>query len=290
MKIGVVLQQLEIGTDPEVLRDYAQTAEGAGLDHIAIYDHVLGADTRTRPDWRGPYTDQSLFHEPLVLYGFFAGLTRRIGFCTSIIIAPQRQTVLLAKQATEIDLLSGGRLRLGLGSGWNEVEYEGLNEDFHTRGRKLDEQITLLRRLWTEPVVNFMGRFHTITAAGLNPLPVQRPIPIWLGGMAEPVLRRVASTADGWFPQFRANGRSARETLDKVYEYAHAAGRDPASIGIEGRFSYSDGGPDDWAAQVAAWRDLGATHVSFNTMGANLPDPRAHIDAVRRFAAIAQAV
>jgi probable F420-dependent oxidoreductase len=288
MKIGVVFPQLEIGTDPALLRDYAQTAESVGLEHIAIFHHVLGADTATRPDWRGPYTDKSLFHEPLVLFGFLAGLTQRIEFCTSIIIAPQRQTALLAKQAAEVDVLSGGRLRLGLGSGWNEVEYEGLNENFHNRGRRLEEQITVLRKLWTEPVVNFKGKYHTITAAGLNPLPVQRPIPIWLGGMAEPVLRRVATIADGWFPQFRANGNTARATLDHVFELARAAGRDPQSIGIEGRLSYSDGGPDEWAALVAAWRDLGASHVSFNTMGGGLANPAAHIDAIRRFAEAAK--
>jgi probable F420-dependent oxidoreductase len=290
MKLGVVLPQLEIGTDPAVLRDYAQTAEGAGLEHIAIYDHVLGADTSSRPDWRGPYTDKSLFHEPLVLYGFFAGITQRIGLCTSVIIGPQRQTALLAKQAAEVDVLSGGRMRLGLGTGWNEVEYEGLNENFHRRGRKLDEQIELLRRLWTEPVVSYKGRFHTVTAAGLNPLPVQQPIPIWLGGMAEPVLRRVGETADGWFPQFRPNGDTAHTMLEKVFGYARAAGRDPRSIGIEGRIEYADGGPDAWAEALTSWRALGASHVMLSTMRANLPDPRAHIDAIRRFAEIAQKV
>ena len=290
MKLGVVFPQLEIGTDPAVVRDYAQTAEGAGLDHIAIFDHVLGADTSSRPDWRGPYTDKSLFHEPLVLYGFFAGVTQRLGLCTSVIIGPQRQTALLAKQAAEVDVLSGGRLRLGLGTGWNTVEYEGLNEDFHRRGRKLDEQIELLRRLWTEPVVTYKGRFHTITAAGLNPLPVQRPIPIWLGGGAEQVLRRVGETADGWFPQFRPGSPTAREMLDKVFAYARAAGRDPSSIGIEGRFSYGDGDTDTWVAEIADWREIGATHVSLNTMGANLPNPRAHIDAIRRFAEVAHKV
>src|SRR3712207_5049701 len=201
MRLGAIFPQLESGADPVAIRDYAQAVEGMGYDHILIYDHVLGADTASRPNWRGPYTAQSLFHEPFVLYGYFAAVTERVELVTDVIILPQRQTALVAKQAAEIDVLSGGRLRLGVGIGWNEVEYEALGESFRNRGARSEEQIEVLRLLWTQEVVDFQGRWHTITAAGINPLPVRRPIPLWIGGTAEPVLRRIGRLGDGWFPQ-----------------------------------------------------------------------------------------
>lgn len=287
MKFGVIFPQLEITADPAMVRDYVQAAEQLGFDHMAIYDHVLGADPAGHPGFNGPYTVDSLFHEPLVLFGYCAAITSRIELVTSVLIAPQRQTALIAKQAAEVDVLSGGRLRLGLGIGWNAVEYEALNENFHNRGRRLEEQIAVMRMLWTQPVVTFKGRYHTITAAGLNPLPVQRPIPIWLGGMAEAVLQRVARLADGWFPQFRATSQRAQPMLDQLRGYARETGRDPATIGIEGRINAADGGPDTWAAEIAAWRALGATHISFNTMRAGLAGPRDHIEAIRRFKEVA---
>ena len=181
-----------------------------------------------------------------------------------------------------MDVLSGGRLRLGIGIGWNEVEYEALGEDFHTRGRRVEEQVALMRALWTDEVVTFQGRWHTVTAAGISPLPVQRPIPLWMGGGAEPVIKRIARMADGWFPQFRPDERG-QETLQRLHAYASEAGRDPGSIGIEGRASIGDGSADDWAKEVDAWRELGATHLGVNTMGAGLTSPADHIDALRRF-------
>ena len=181
-----------------------------------------------------------------------------------------------------MDVLSGGRLRLGIGIGWNEVEYEALGEDFHTRGRRVEEQVELMRALWTDEVVTFQGRWHTVTAAGISPLPVQRPIPLWMGGGAEPVIKRIARLADGWFPQFRPDERG-RETLQQLHAYASEAGRDPGSIGIEGRASIGGGSADDWTKEVDAWRELGATHLGVNTMGAGLDSPTAHIDALRRF-------
>ena len=282
MQIGVVFPQTEIGSDPAAVRDYAQAAEDMGYSHILAYDHVLGASREARADFRGPYDNNSLFHEPFVLFGYLAGVTQRIELVTGIIILPQRQTALVAKQAAAVDVLSGGRLRLGIGIGWNQVEYEALGEDFHTRGRRVEEQVALMRALWTEDVVTFQGRWHTVTAAGINPLPVQRPIPLWMGGGAEPVIRRIARLADGWFPQFRPDDRG-RETLQRLHDYAHEAGRDPGDIGIEGRTSTSGGGPDDWAVEVEAWRQLGATHLGVNTMGAGLTSPADHIDALRRF-------
>jgi len=282
VKIGVVFPQLEITQDPIAIRDYAQAAEGLGYAHILSYDHVLGADTRVRPDWSGPYSHTSLFHEPFVLYGYLAALTQRIELVTGVIILPQRQTALVAKQAAEVDVLSGGRLRLGIGIGWNEVEYQALGEDFHNRGKRSEEQIAVLRALFTEESVTFQGRWHTIEAAGINPLPVQRPIPIWLGGGSEATLRRAGEIGDGWFPQMAPDER-AREAIARLHAHARAAGRNPSAIGIEARLNYGATRPDDWPRIVAAWEALGATHLAVNTMGAGLASPAAHIEAIRRF-------
>ncbi len=263
------------------MRDYAQAAEDLGYDHLLAYDHVVGADTTNRPNWRGPYTLHSLFHEVLILFGYLAGLTRRIELVTGILILPQRQTVLVAKQAAEVDVLSGGRFRLGIGIGWNEVEYQALNENFANRGKRSEEQIAVLRALFTQESVTFNGRWHHIEAAGLNPLPVQRPIPIWLGGGAEATLKRVGAMGDGWFPQ--APPDQAEGMIERLRGYAREAGRDPHSIGIEGRIHIAGSTPDDWARGVEAWKALGATHVTVNTMRAGLVSPQQHIDAIRRF-------
>ena len=282
MRLGAIFPQTEIGADPGAIREYVQAVEGLGDRHLATYDHVLGADPTNRPDWRGPYTHRTMFHEPLVLFGYLAALTQRLELVTSILILPQRQTVLVAKQATEIDVLTGGRLRLGVGLGWNEVEYEGLGENFHNRGRREEEQIKLLRALWTGEVVTFEGKWHRVIEAGLNPLPVQRPIPIWMGGGAEAVLRRVALLADGWFPQLRPDD-AGRAAIERLREYARAAGRDPTSIGIEPRVNAATGDPDDWRKVHATWRELGATHLSVNTMGAGFTSVDQHISALSAF-------
>ena len=281
MKVGVVFPQTEIGSDPAVIRDYAQAAEGAGYHHLLVFDHVLGGKLERfdKLGRRPPYTDETPFHEPFVLFGYLAAVTQRLELVTGIIILPQRQTALVAKQAAAVDVLTGGRLRLGVGIGWNYVEYEALNEDFHTRGRRVSEQIAVMRKLWTEPTVTFDGAYHHIDRAGINPLPVQRPIPVWMGGMVEPVLRRLAQTADGWFPQFQP-GDEARQTLDRLRGYITEAGRAPSAVGIEGRFSLAIGGPAEWVQRAREWRDIGATHLSVNTMGAGLGSPRDHIDAV----------
>jgi probable F420-dependent oxidoreductase len=280
MRLGVVFPQTEIGSDPAVIRDYAQAAEGAGYDHVLAFDHVLGG-TLERFDKLGrrpPYTDQSPFHEIFVLFGFLAACTRRLELVSGIVILPQRQTALVAKQAAAVDVLTGGRLRLGVGIGWNHVEYEALNEDFRTRGRRVSEQISVMRKLWTEPVVTFDGSYHHLDRAGINPLPVQRPIPVWMGGMAEPVLKRVAEISDGWFPQFQP-GDEASHTLDRVRAYMKEAGRPRSAVGIEGRFTYGIGGPTEWAKRAREWRDLGVSHLSVNTMGSGL-SPREHIEAI----------
>jgi probable F420-dependent oxidoreductase len=282
MHIGVVFPQTEISADPGAVRAYAQAAEGLGYTHLLAYDHVLGADTTQRPGWRGPYTMHSLFHEPLVLFGYLAGLTTRLGFVTGILILPQRQTALVAKQAAEVDLLTGGRLRLGIGLGWNAVEYEALGQSFADRGRRSEEQIAVLRALFTQESVTFEGRWHHISAAGINPLPVQRPIPIWLGGGAEATLRRIGRLGDGWFPQGPPD-ENARAALERMRAYAREAGRDPASIGVEARVSIANGSPDDWRRAAAGWAALGATHLGVNTMNAGLASPQEHIAAIERF-------
>src|SRR6185437_12094649 len=200
MRLGAIFPQTEIGNDPIAVRDYAEAVEAMGYQHILAYDHVLGANTASRPDWSGPYTSETSFHEIFVLFGYLAAVTRRVELVTGVVVLPQRQTALVAKQAAEVDVLSGGRLRLGVGVGWNDVEYQALGESFSDRGARIVEQVTVLRELWTKPIVHFEGRSHRIDGAGLNPLPIQRPIPIWMGGWDERVLRRVGRLADGWFP------------------------------------------------------------------------------------------
>ncbi|MFQ5856855.1 MAG: LLM class F420-dependent oxidoreductase [Anaerolineae bacterium] len=282
MKLGVVFPQTEISTDPAAIRDYAQAAEGLGYRYLLAYDHVLGADPE-RPDrLRGPYTYRDSFHEPFVLYGYLAGLTETLELVTGILILPQRQTALVAKQAAEVDVLSGGRLRLGIGIGWNHVEYQALGEDFHNRGRRVEEQIQVLRALWQNELVTFDGAWHHIPDAGLKPLPVQRPIPIWIGGMAEPVLRRIARMADGWMPQFQP-GPEADAMLARLRRYIEEAGRNPEEVGLDGRLTLAMVGERDWVARVQEWQALGATHLAINTMGMGLESPQAHIEMIERF-------
>ncbi len=280
MQIGVTFPQNEIGSDPLVIRDYAQAAEGLGYSHILAFDHVLGADPTNRPGWKG-YTHKSLFHEPFVLFGYLAALTR-LELVTGVIILPQRQTVLVAKQAAEVDILTGGKFRLGVGVGWNPVEYEGLGMDFRTRGRAIEEQVQVLRQLWKDEVVTYKGNYTTITEAGLNPLPVHRSIPLWMGGSADTLLRRVARLADGWFPQGKPDDQM-RETLDRLRGYIQEAGRTLDSVGIEARINAADGDPEEWVRQTDGWRELGATHISITTMNAGYQSPAAHIQAIQRY-------
>jgi probable F420-dependent oxidoreductase len=285
VKFGVVFPQTEIGNDPALIRDYAQAAEELGYNHILVFDHVLGAHPDRFKDlgFRPPYSYQTPFHEPFVLFGFFAAATTRIELCTGILILPQRQTALVAKQAAAVDVLSGGRLRLGVGIGWNPVEYEALNENFRNRGRRVEEQIALMRALWTNELVDFEGKYHHIPQAGINPLPVQQPIPLWMGGMSEPVLKRVAKIADGWFPQFRPGGDSPA-TVERLRDYIRDAGRSVDDVGIEGRISMFNTPEAEWGQALDGWRELRATHVTLNTMNAGLDSPQAHVDAIRRFA------
>lgn len=282
MRIGVVFPQTELGGDAGAVRAYGQRVEELGFTHILAYDHVVGADPAVHTGWAGPYDVTTTFHEPLVMFGYLAAVTRTVELVTGVIILPQRQTALVAKQAAEVDLLSGGRLRLGVGIGWNAVEYEALGEDFGTRGKRSAEQLEVLRRLWTEPSVTYTGAHHRITGAGLAPLPIQRPIPIWIGSASDAGYRRAGRLADGWFPMM-GPGPKLDHARGVVDEAAAAAGRNPAAIGMEGRASWH-GDDDATLAEIASWRQVGASHLAINTMGAGLATVDDHLEVLDRLA------
>ena len=289
MELGVTVPIVEFGDDLGGVREFVQAAEQLGYTHIRILDHVLGADPRYHPEVpRFPYTHQSYIHEPFTLMAFLSGITTTIKLVTGILILPQRQTALVAKQAAEVDVLSGGRLRLGIGIGWNPVEYEALGQNFHTRGRRCEEQIAVLRKLWTQELVDFEGRDHKISHAGIRPLPIQRPIPIWLGAGSsanpiptERVLKRIGNMADGWFPMFPYDHPN-RGVVEQVQEYARSAGRNPSEIGMEGRIRMASNGPEDWLAESKAWEEMGATHLSASTVGPQITTIDQHIDALQQ--------
>ena len=282
--LGASFPQTEIGADPAVIREWTLAVEEMGFGYILAYDHVLGA----RPGHpalvgsRFGFTSKSMVHEPLVLFGYIAALTRRVELVSGILILPQRQTAVVAKQAAEVDVLSGGRLRLGVGLGWNSVEFEALGEEFHTRARRMEEQIEVLRLLWTEELVTFHGRWHTINDAGLNPMPVQRPIPIWFGAEDDRALERVGRLGDGWIALGRPDEATERR-VRLVRQSAERAGRDPAAIQLVGGIGSRSGPtPDDWRRDLDAWRRLGATHLTVNTMNAGHPNVAAHLEALDR--------
>jgi probable F420-dependent oxidoreductase len=278
MRIGVVFPQTEIGADAGAVRAYAEHVEGLGFAHLLAYDHVVGADPNVHAGWDGPYDLHNTFHEPLVTFGYLAGVTTSLELVTGILILPQRQTVLVAKQAAEVDLLSGGRLRLGVGLGWNAVEYEALGEDFSNRGKRSEEQVDLMRKLWTEQTVTYDGTYHRVTGAGLAPLPIQRPIPVWFGASSPRACRRAGRLGDGWFPMV-GPGPKLEQALQEVAQAATEAGRDPAQIAMEGRVSWN-GNADDLADGFRVWADAGASHVSINTMGAGLASVDDHLRAL----------
>jgi probable F420-dependent oxidoreductase len=277
MQIGVVFPQTELGGDVGAVRAYAQGVEELGFRHLMAYDHILGADPAVHQDWQGVYDVRDTFHEPMVLFGYLAALTS-LELVTAIIILPQRQTVLVAKQAAEVDLLSDGRLRLGVGLGWNAVEYEALGQDFTTRGKRVEEQIDLMRRLWTEQSITFDGTYDRVTGAGLAPLPVQRPIPVWFGAQSPVAYRRAGRLADGWFPQMPP-GPKLDEAKAMVEEAAVQAGRDPSVLGMEGRASWT-GSAEELDDLARRWREAGATHLAVNTMKAGLRSVDEHLAAL----------
>ena len=290
MQIGAIFPQTEIGSDPGAIREYAQAAEELGYSHLFIADHVLGASSDHHSHVAdGYYTHRSVIHESFTTMGYLAAVTERIGLTTGILILPQRATALVAKQAAAVDVLSNGRLRLGIGVGWNHVEYEALNQNFRDRGRRSEEQIALMRELWTKEVVDFRGRWHRVDNAGINPLPVQRPIPVWLGAGSsasplppEPVLRRIATISDGWFPNFEPQ-EPGRQAIATLREYVRAGGRQESDVGIEGRIRIDGKQPEDWADEARGWQELGASGITVEARRGGLEGVEQHIDAIVRF-------
>lgn len=287
MKLGVVFPHNEIGTDPVAIRDYAQGAEALGADHILTYDHVLGADPDRSGGWSGPYDKDVAFHEPFTLFSFMAAVTSRIGFCSCVMILPQRQTALVAKQAAQLAILSGNRFRLGIGTGWNEVEYEALDVPFARRGTRQQEQVELLRKLWTEDVVDFQGEFHAVPKAGILPKPT-KSIPIWFGGGAPVLLRRCGRLGDGWVPIGGPNEQS-RQALQTIREAREAAGHPWEGFGIQAQAQTRGGDPEKWKRHHDRWRDLDCTHLAVVThyvghgtdVDAHLKSAQTYLEAVR---------
>lgn len=282
MHIGAVFPQSEIGADPVAVRDIAQATEALGYHHLLAFDHVILPGQSGYRGYAGAATAEQPIHEPLTLFGYLAGLTRRIELVTGVLVLPQRQTVLVAKQAAEVDILSGGRLRLGVGVGWIPEEFAALGADYGNRGERSEEQIAVLRALWTEQVVTFRGRWHQIEALGISPLPTQRPIPLWIGGMAEAALRRAGRLGDGWFPLDIPPDDTARGMIERMRGYAAEAGRPPDAVGVEAFLTLAKVSRERWAAHVDAWRDAGATHLSVSTIGSGFTSPEEHIDAFRQ--------
>jgi probable F420-dependent oxidoreductase len=287
VRLGTILITGDIGDDPSFLKDMAQSIEGAGFDAVLTNDHVVGAHPdRLRPGEK-VHTYDVPCHEPLVLLTFLGAVTTRLELATSIVISTQRQTVLLAKQAAELDLLTGGRLRLGVGIGRNWMEYEALEQDFTNRGRRIEEQVAVMRQLWTQELVTFDGNWHHLDRIGINPLPAQRPIPIWMGSfvgsLVEKVLERTGRLADGWMPQFPPGDQLA-EAIDRLRGYATAAGRDPGALGIEcGMRIGVDDDPQTWVDTAAAFQALGATHLRVSTAGGGYTTPAEHLAASIRW-------
>ncbi len=275
MKLGIVLPHHEIGTDPGAMKAFAQGAEELGADHILLYDHVLGAD-RDRPGgFEGPYDKDVQFHEPLTTFSFIAAITTKIELVTTVLILPQRQTALVAKQAAELAILSNNRFRMGVGTGWNAVEYEALNEQFSNRGKRQAEQVQLLRKLWTEDAFSFSGDYHTVTQASINPRPTQ-PIPVWFGGGAPPLLARCAKLGDGWMPITGAND-VAKRAIEYLRTTREQAGLSWEGFGIQAQAQTAGGTPERWAAHFNSWQDLGATHIALATHNAGLGGVDAHL-------------
>ncbi len=287
LQIGAVFPQTEISADPKALATYAIAVEEMGYDYIVAFDHVIGANMTNRPDWKplrgGPpaYTLASMFHEPFVLFGYLSHVTKRVGLATGVLILSQRQAVLVAKQAAEVDVLSNGRLRLGVGIGWNNLEYEALDMNWRNRGKRSEEQVEVMRQLWTQKTVNYSGKWHSIPEMGLNPLPVQRPIPIWFGGRSEPLLERIGRVGDGWFAN--AGPTQVAEGVEKIAAAAEKAGRDPKSIGLEIMESMINRSPEEAAERAQQWKPLDLTHIALNTMGANLSGVDQHLEALQKF-------
>ncbi|HUK59948.1 MAG TPA: LLM class F420-dependent oxidoreductase [Stellaceae bacterium] len=262
MRLNAFFPTRDIGTDPVKIRDWAQAAESLGYFHIEVADHVFGA--AAREGFTPTYNETDPFHETFTTLAFLAAATKTIGLSSGVLILPQRQTGVVAKQAAEVDILSSGRLRLGVGVGWNHVEYEALGADWKTRGARQAEQVEVLRRLWTEKLVTFRGRFHDLRDVSIVPQPIQRPIPIWFGGSSDAAVKRAARLGDGWMPILAPD--VAAPKLEALREHLRAFGRDPARFGLEGWLRMSEPDPERWAAAADGWRRLGAEIVMLYPM------------------------
>ncbi len=283
MKYGIVYPQNEIEHDPGWIRAFAQQSESLRYNHVLTYEHVLGVDSKNPKAVSGPYGIDDAFLSPLLLFSAMAAVTERLEFATGILVLPQRDAVLVAKQAATLDVLSGGRLRLGVGVGWNAAEFDALGFNFENRGRRVEEQVEVLRELWTHPVVNFSGDWHHLEHVGIRPLPVQRPIPVWFGGYADIVLQRIARMGDGWFPGF-SDIEEGKPELERLRSYVDARGRRWQELGIEVRLRYGAGDLEQLGAQIEAWAQIGISHLSINTMRSGLNTAEEHMRAVERFA------
>ena len=298
MKLGIALPLIDIQGDPATVRDFAQAAEAIGYHHLGAPDHVLGVNVASRPDWGARNTSKDFFHDPFIMFGFLSACTQKIGFSTQVLILPQRQTALVAKQVASLDVLSGGRFRFGVGVGWNPVEFVGLNENFGNRGKRSEEQVRVMKALWAEPHINFKGEWHTIDDAGINPLPARRAVPIWFGGHADATLRRTAKWGDGWIMLAHPKGDQAEAEFAKLRGYVKQAGRDPSAVGIEVWVSTAEGGPTDWRKEFQYWQGAGVTHVTVNSTYGRGPHRRIagktmadHLEAMKQYhAAVADLI
>jgi probable F420-dependent oxidoreductase len=282
--VGAVFQHGLVGTNVDEIRRYVQGVEAIGLTQLVAYDHVLGVGLGTRPGWTGPYSEEDAFHEPLTLFAFMAGITERLEFATCVLVLPQRQTALVAKQAAQVQIVSGGRFRLGVGTGWNVTEYEALGVPFERRGARLDEQIAVLRGLWSQPTVNLSGEFHQIDDAGINPLPAT-PIPIWVGGSASHRVReRIARLADGWMVPRLERGPAAEVAAD-LRRICEQHGRDPNTLGIEARLYLGQVPRSRWQEEVHQWAAIGASRLNLITDGMGLSTVQQELEVLADAAA-----
>ncbi len=281
MQFGAVLPHDEIGTDPGALRAWAQGVEALGATHILIYDHVLGADPDRPGGWRGAYDKDVAFHEPLTTFAFIAAVTTRVEMMSTVMILPQRQAALVAKQAAEVAILSENRFRLGIGTGWNTIEYEALGVPFNGRGSRQEEQVELMRKLWTEDSLSFSGRYHRVDAASINPRPA-KPIPIWFGGSAPALLDRCARLGDGWIPLMGAN-EDARRCIETLRTLRAAAGRSMEGFGIQAQAQFRGGNPERWRGHATAWAELGATHIALATHNAGETNVEGHLRRLAQY-------
>ncbi len=281
MQLGAVLPHNEIGNDPGAIKAYLQGVEDLGMTHLLIYDHVMGADPNRPGGFKGPYDKDIAFHEPFTFFAFAAAVTTSIELVTTVLILPQRQTVLVAKQAAEVALLSNNRLRLGVGTGWNKIEYQALNENFTNRGKRQSEQIELMRKLWSEDAFSFEGSYHTIDQASINPRPTAL-VPIWFGGSAPALLQRCAQLGDGWMPLGGANDKS-RALLEEIRGHRVAAGRTMDGFGVQAQAQFAGGSPERWRDHADKWREIGATHMAVATHNAGPTNVEGHLARIVQY-------